>query len=210
MKTEVKTYLTEIPHKGKNLTFQYPSFRGPYGIVAEQIDKEGLRRPSSAEIASLVYDVIQNPNKKYESKILEILRNDFLWEFTGNLCLPKSGSEISNGIIIEQNPTIKDRELIMNKSSLIKRLNENDPKVKFVPFGFKTEEQTAIELGKNLYNIAKYGEEGAEKVAEFASKYKYNTKLWNFDIHREITIISTFISQKTNVYGQSGYCFGCF
>ncbi|MDD5132864.1 MAG: hypothetical protein PHD81_04010 [Candidatus Nanoarchaeia archaeon] len=208
MKTEVN--LTEISHKGKNLTFRYPSFRGPYGIVAEQIDEEGLRRPTSAEIASLVYDAIQNPNRKYESRILEILRNDFLWEFTGNLCLPKSGLEVSNGIIIEQNPTIKDRKLVMDRNSLIKRLSENDPKVKFVPFGFKTGEQTSIELEKNAYIIARYGESGAEKVAEFASKYEYNTKLWNFGIHREITIMSTFISQKNNVYGQSGYCFGYF
>jgi len=176
-----KSYLTEIPHEGGKLTFQYPAFKGYYGNVAEAIDKEGLKRPTSAETASLVYDAFKNPNGKYESEIIKILNDNWFWEFTGNLYLPKSNEEINNGVILETNPKIVNGKLIMDKNSLIKRLQENDSNVKFVPFGFKTGEQNLIELGKNPYIIARYGKEGAEKIAEVASKYKNQPYLYSFD-----------------------------
>ena len=182
MKAKIgKSYLAEIPHEGNEIAFQYPAFRGTYGNVAEQIDKEGLKRPTSPETASLIHYAFQNPKGQYESEIIDILRNNWLWEFTGNLYLPKSNEEINNGVILETNPTIEKGKLKMNKDSLIKRLQENDSLVKFVPFGYKTGEQTASELGKNPYIIARYGEEGAEKVAKIISKYKVNPYLYSFD-----------------------------
>ncbi len=176
-----KSYLAGIPHKGGSLTFQYPSFKGTYGSVAEQIDKEGLKRPSSPETASLVYDAWKNPKGEYESEIIKILKDAWLWEFTGNLYLPKSSEEVNNGVILEYNPTIENGKLVMDKSYLIKRLNENDSNVKFVPFGYKIGDQKPSELEKNPYIVARYGEEGAVKIAEVASKYRLNPYLWSFD-----------------------------
>ena len=182
MKAKIgKSYLTEVPHEGKEISFQYPVFRGRYGNVAEQIDKEGLNRPNSAETASLVYDAFQNPKGEYESKIIKILKDRLFWEFTGNFYLPKSNEEINNGVILETNPKIVNGRLDMNKESLIKRLQKNDSLVKFVSFGYKTGEQKEIELVKNPYIVARYGEEGAQKIAEIASKFKNNPKLWSFD-----------------------------
>jgi len=175
-----KSYLNKIPHEKGTLTFQYPSFKGTYGKVAELIDSEGLKRPTSPEIASLVYDAWKNPKGEGESEILKILKNNWFWEFTGNFYLPKSNEEVNNGVIIVYNPDIKNGVLSMDKSSLIKRLNENDSDVKFVPFGYKTETQTPNELEKNSYIIARYGEEGAEKIAEVSSKYKVNPYLFSF------------------------------
>jgi len=175
-----KSYLNKIPHEKGTLTFQYPSFKGTYGKVAELIDSEGLKRPTSPELASLVYDAWKNPKGEGESEILKILKNNWFWEFTGNFYLPKSNEEVNNGVIIVYNPDIKNGVLSMDKSSLIKRLNENDSDVKFVPFGYKTETQTPNELEKNSYIIARYGEEGAEKIAEVSSKYKVNPYLFSF------------------------------
>ena len=166
---EGKTSLT-ISHEGGELTFQYPAFSGTYGSVAEQIDKEGLKRPNSPETASLVYDAFQNKDGKYESEIIKILKENWFWEFTGNLYLPKSNEE-KNGVILEHNPKIENGKLIMDKNSLIKRLKENDSQVKFVPFGFKIDSQNSFEFQKNPYIQARYGKEGAEKIAEVASKY---------------------------------------
>ena len=176
-----KSYLTEIPHEGGKLTFQYPAFKGYYGDIAEAIDNEGLKRPNSPETASLVYDAFKNPEGKFESEILKIMNDTWFVEYTGNLYLPKSNEEVNNGVIIECNPKIENKKLVMNKSDLIKRLSENDSNVKFVPFGFKTGEQNLIELQKNPYIVARYGKEGAEKIAEVASKYKKNPYLWSFD-----------------------------
>lgn len=186
-----KTYLTDIPHGKGNLTFQYPAFKGTYGSVAEAIDKAGLKRPGSSETASLVYDAFQNPEGEYESEIRGILKNNWLWEFTGNLYLPKSEEEVNKGVIIVANPQIVSGKLAMSKDSLTERLRENDPLVKFVPFGYKTGEQTTLELLKNPYIIARYGEEGADKIAQIASNYKKNPKLWSFDsVNEEIARMS--------------------
>ena len=176
-----KSYLTEIPHEEGKLSFQHPAFKGTYGNVAEQIDKAGLKRPNSPETASLVYDAFQNKDGKYESEIIKILKENWFWEFTGNLYLPKSNEEINNGVILEHNPKIENGKLIMDKNSLIKRLKENDPLVKFVPFGYKIEKQSSLELSKNPYIVARYGEEGAEKIAEVASKYENKPHVWNFN-----------------------------
>ena len=181
MKTQIgKTYLT-VPHEGSELTFQHPAFKGTYGNVAKAISEENLQRPNSAETASLIYDAFQNPKGEYESGIIKILNDSWFWEFTGNLYLPKSSDEINNGVILENNPQIVNGKLSMDRKSLIKRLQENDSSVKFVPFGYKIGEQNLIELQKNPYIVARYGEEGAQKIAEISSKYKSKPKLWSFD-----------------------------
>ena len=175
---EGKTYLT-VPHEGGRLTFQHPPFAGTYGIVAEQIDSQELGRPTSSQISSLVQDTFQNPNGNYESQIIDILREHGLWEFTGNLYLPKGKGDFQNGVILEDNPQVRDRKLVMDTSKLIGKLEANDSSVRFVPFGYKTGEQTPKELGENPYIIARYGEEGAQKIAEVvASKFRFNPVLW--------------------------------
>src|SRR3989344_5864390 len=184
MKTIIeKLYLRKIPHEKGELSFQHPAFKGTYGNVAKAIDKVGLKRPNSFETASLVYNAFQNKDGKYESEIISILKNNWLWEFTGNFYLPKSNEEIKNGVILDldsQNLKFENGKLVMNKNSLIKRLKENDSNVKFVPFGFKTGTQTSLELSKNPYIVARYGEEGAEKIAKVADKYSTKPFLWSF------------------------------
>jgi hypothetical protein len=79
---------------------------------------------------------------------------------------------VNNGVILEHNPTIINRRLVMDRNSLIERLKEGDENVIFVPFGFKTGEQKPKELEKNPYVIARYGKEGASKIAEVSDEYK--------------------------------------
>ncbi len=193
MKVKVgETYLTGIPHEKGNLRFRYPSFKGNYGSIAKQIDEAGLKRAISAQTASLVYDVLQNPKGKHEAEILDILKNSWLIEFNGNLYLPKKeGEEVHNGVIIESNPTIENGKLVMNRKSLIERLNKNDSNVKFVPFGYDIKEQSTHRFIKNPYIVARYGEEGADKIAELASKYEENPCLWSFkSVDNEIARMS--------------------
>ena len=68
----------KVPHEGGELSFQYPSFKGTYGNVAEQIDKAGLKRPNSAETASLVYDAWKTPEEKYSSEIIQIFKRQLV------------------------------------------------------------------------------------------------------------------------------------
>ncbi len=180
MEIETNCIKMKVPHEGKKLSFQYPEFSGTYGSVANEIDKAGLKRPNSSETASLVYDAWKTPKEEYSQEIISILKNNWLWEFTGNLYLPKSNEEINNGVILETNPKIENGKLVMDKNSLIKRLKENDSNVKFVPFGYNTEGQNLFEFQKNPYIVARYGKEGSEKIAEVASKYKSNPYIWSF------------------------------
>lgn len=214
-----KSYLTEIPHERGKISFQYPAFKGKYGNVAEQIDDNGLKRPNSAETASLVYDAFQNSKGEYESEIIKILKDKWFWEFTGNLYLPKSNQEINNGVILETNPKITNGNLQMDKNSLIKRLHDNDSLVKFVPFGYKLGAQTELELVKNPYIVARYGKEGAEKIAEVADKYKKDPYLYSFNsVDKEITRMSALgddwsFGGRLDVYGywdggDGGHAFG--
>lgn len=183
--------MRNVPHKGELINFEYPVVSGTYDAVARAIDKKELNRPTSAQTASLVYDAFQNKDGKYESEIIQILKDAWFWEFTGNLYLPKSKDEYNNGVIIEDNPTISGGKLVMNKNDLVKRLNDGDSNVRFVPFGFKVEDQTIKELEKNPYIIARYGEEGAEKIAKIASEYKGSPYLWSFDsVNEETTKMS--------------------
>ena len=196
-----KSYLTKIPHEGREISFQHPSFRGTYGDVAEQIDKENLKRPTSSETASLVYDAFQNPDGKYESEIIQILKSRWFWEFTGNLYIPKSNEEINNGVIIVSNPEISEGKLNLDKSNLVKRLQEGDASLKFVPFRFKIGEQTTSDLEKNPYIIARYGKEGAQKIAKVASRYKKNSYLWSFNSVEEE---KTRMSALDSIWGLGG------
>ena len=68
----------------------------------------------------------------------------------------------------------------MNKNDLIKRLKENDSLVKFVPFGYKTGIQNLFEFQKILILLPDMEKEGAEKIAEVASKYKNQPYIWSF------------------------------
>lgn len=179
---EVKTgeiLLDKIPHEGKEIKFLYPPYRGTYGEVSEAIDKAGLKKSSSGELASLIDDIWKNSRGEYESKILDNLMGGWLWEYTGNLHLLKSNEEINGGVIIECNPKIIEGKLSMDKNSLIQRLKENDPLVKFVPFGYKTGIMNFRELLFNPYIIARYGNEGAEKITRISSKYKNNPVLYS-------------------------------
>ena len=96
-----KNYIKmKVPHEGGKLSFQHPAFKGTYGNVAEQIDKEGLKRPNSSETASLVYDAWKNKDEKDLQEIIKILKDNWFWEFTGNLYLPKSNEEINNEFLL--------------------------------------------------------------------------------------------------------------
>ncbi len=77
-------------------------------------------------------------------------------------------------------------------------MQENDSNVKFVPFGFKTGKQSIKELEENSYIIARYGKEGAEKIAEIASNYKNQSYIHSFDSVNEEKIKMSILGEGWN------------
>jgi hypothetical protein len=199
MEVKGEIWLEKIPHEGKEIRVLYPPFRGNYGEVSEAIGKAGLTKLSSGEIASLVEDAWKNSRGEYEVRILDTMMGGWLWEYTGNLYLPKSNEEVNNGVIIEYNPKIIEGKLSIDKNSLVERLKGNDPLVKFVPFGYKVGGMNFRELLCNPYIIERYGKEGAEKIVRVSSGYKNNPALLSFDsVDEEKTRMSGLDNARDN------------
>ena len=169
---EGRTNLT-VQHEGDDLTFVYPANEGTYASVQDQIQKAGLQAPTMAQTASLVHDAF-NSDDKYSQGIKKIMKDAWLWGFTGNLYVP------NKGVYVQDNPEVRNGAVVMDESELVSKLEKEDPSVRFVPFGYKTEGMSALELAKNPYIIALAGEEGADKLAQVADKHKKRSYLWRF------------------------------
>lgn len=178
-----------VPHLGKKLTFSSSAMQGTYFQAAEQLEKASLLQPILAETSSLVYSAWQDPDNSYSKDIIQKLKNNLLWGFTG---IRYSDRYSKEGVFFEDNPKIKKESIYMsiymNTKELERRLKEGDPRVRHVKYGYKTEEQLPSELERNPFIQALAGKEGAEKLAEVASKYKNNPYLWAFENVNEDTI----------------------
>jgi hypothetical protein len=169
---EGRTELT-VEHEGKDLTFVHPANKGTYASVQGQIQEAGLEAPTMAQTASLVQDAF-NSEDKYSQGIKKIMKDNWLWGFTGNLYVP------NKGVYVQDNPEVRNGMPFMDESELVEKLEAEDPSVRFVPFGYKTENMSALDLAKNEYIIALAGEEGADKLAQVADKHKRQPYLWSF------------------------------
>jgi len=168
----------------KNLTFLHTTY-GPdtYSIIKTQIREDKLSVPTMAETASLVYSAF-NLNNKFSHEIIDVMEHKWLWTFTGTLFTPK-------GAYIQDDPEIRKEMPYMEESDLINRLENNDPAVRFVPFGYKTKEMSSYDFAKNKYVIGLAGEEGAEKLAEVADKYNDWPYLWCYkSVSKSVTKVS--------------------
>ena len=177
---EGRTKLT-TSHNGKDITFLHPVY-GPnnYTNVGLQIAQNSLIRPTMAQTISLVHAAF-NSGDKYRDEIKSIMESGWLWAFTGSLYIP------NKGVYTEDVPRRRNNMPLMKEHELIRRLEKNDPSVRFVPFGFKVGEMSLRELADNGYVKALAGEESAEKLAEVASKFRGNPILFSLDNTKEPT-----------------------
>ena len=212
-----------VEHKGEDLTFVYP-FVGPstYLDCLSQLRERNLRGPTLGETVSLLYAAF-NSSDKYSEEIKRIMKNNRFFGFTGSLYLPRGEGDYSNGVIILDNPEIINGRVSMDKKSLVEKLELSDSSVRFIPFGYKTGEQTGGELSKNSFILGLVGQEGAEKLAAISDKHSRGLYVWSFkQVNDELTRVSTLGSLRSLDYGRlvvggdcwsvsgsnSGYSFG--
>ena len=174
-KARVEEGITRIyvPFKNIEIVFAYPFF-GPknYQNVRSQTKEANLSLPTSEETAYLVNTAyLDNEAKNILpfKEVRDIIRNRWLWEFTRNLWTPE-------GVYLYDDIDGKKDE-----KYLISRLESGDNSVRFVSKGFKLGQQTSIELGKNSYIVARYGEEGAERIAKVAEKFRKHPYLYGLE-----------------------------
>ncbi len=198
----------EVPHQGRNLSFALK----PYGWINQRdscdnyfniegrIKSGRLRVPTFAETVSLVYASLNfNGECHNEAARLAINPVFWLWASTANLYSREEG------VYVQDNPRIEESELIMNRETLLKKLEQKDSSVRFVPFGFKERELTPRELEKHPLIVALAGEEGAEKLSQIARNKYFTGKPWltSFELSynsyshiKEIKRFSTFYYHK--------------
>ncbi len=176
-------------HEGNDLTFIYP-VHGPntYANVQSSIESAGLATPTMAETASLVHSAF-NSDDKYRKEIKQLMKDRWLWAFTGTLYVPNKGA------YVQDYPEIRKGIPLMDESDLVKKLEANDPNVRFVPFGFAINEMSAIQLAQNPYLIAIAGKEGAQKIAEVADKHRNKPFLYSFkSVDQPLIRVSALVS----------------
>ena len=211
-----------VPWRQGNIVFIHPYVQGTISECGKQIQKQENLQPNSNQTASLVYDSWQNPTGKYESQVIDILKESWMWEFTGNLYLKKGKGDYQNGVILWENLEFDDNGRIKaDKQNLMKRLEQNDETVRFVPFGFKTGELKFNEILTHPYMIARYGREGAEKIAKVAKDHYNENKnkpyIWSFKSADNNFIMASALRKdncRLNIYGYNngdgygGYAWG--
>ena len=179
-----RTELDALHRDGKR-TFIYPPYKACSSVeVAQAVHKEKLDFPLMDENVSLVYGAWQNPNEKYSAEVIETLKNSFVLATNGLFYLPKKeGDEVHDGVLIDDNFDVRnlrilreDRErLLVYKSSLMTKLNANDPRVRFVPFGYPTGKVDNLSNHSLVVGLA--GEDGSVKLDEVANIYKEKYRL---------------------------------
>ncbi len=159
----------DFPHKGKILTAVHP-FYGPANslnllrrIRGSSENPTGYREPTTSELVSFVHEYFSG-NEPQAREVNQIMKDRYFRGFTGILYLPKE--RIAHFI---DNPEF-DENSVVDRGGLLKRLAESRAQVSFEhlrqgPVSWK-------EVGKHPYFVAwAGGEEGAEKLAELASKH---------------------------------------
>ena len=157
----------DFQHQGKVLTAVHP-FYGPASSkkLQEFIRKDGLKEPTSAELASFVHEYFHG-NEPQAHEVNRIMIERFFRGFTGILYLPKD--RVAHFI---DHPEF-GIDSIVDKDNLLKRLSESRARVSFEHLkNLKKEPVKWNNVAKHPYFIAWAGsEEGAEKLAELASRH---------------------------------------
>jgi len=204
---------TLLKPRGTNLTFAHPSYRpNTYAEVKQAIEQDNLRTPTMAETASLVHAAF-NSDDIYSQEIKGLMKNKWMWAFTGILYTPELG-------YVEDDPRTRDGMPYMDESDLIKKLEAGDPSVRTFNYGYKIKEMSPIDLAKNEFVQVLAGKEGAEKLAEVAGKYKTQPYLYGYEsVSQPETRVSALDSCRDfdhwlrvngyiHGYSRYGYAFG--
>ena len=136
---------------------------------------QGFRMPTMPELVQLVYASLENQDYKTAKEVVSTLRNYWLAGDTGILYT-------KNGMYVQDKPKIENGRVSMNEKSLERKLGKheekgvvfsNDKSIRFTPYNYKRESQSALELSQNTGVIALTGsEENADKTAKASEHYK--------------------------------------
>jgi len=168
-----------------------------YGLRKANYGK-GFRMPIMPELVQLVYASLENKNYDTAKNVIKTLRDHWITGDTGILY-------VHEGMFVQDNPNLENRRISMNQKTLERKLGKHEEKgvafsddktIRFVPYGFKRESQSALELSKNPGVIVLVGgEENAEKLARASEHYKLKPYFWALEnVDSPITRVAVLVS----------------
>jgi len=174
-----------VPYNNGELVYVHPRV-GPntYIGVGSEILKQGLLVPTGDYTAPLVHAVYcdeeDTSEPEFES-VREIMKNRWLWVFNRNCWTDK-------GVYVSQDLEAKGLSAPLDVRELEKSLKggrefngirfSEDGRVRFAPKElYVLGNHTPDSLSKDGFIIASFGKDGAEKIAEVSSKFKYNNPM---------------------------------
>src|SRR3989344_9433318 len=188
----------DVPHLGKKLTFVLPLIGPNYHETAmDKIDSQGLYRPTTAQVLSLVDLALQNKEEPYCTEILKRFKEDYLWTATESL-------SFENGVLVYDD--IKGK-MPQTSKGLLELVNKKDERVRLVHPGFETGCMPISKFLKNPYVIAQIGEnmmETAERIANAFNKkeaFVYGLDKSDSDVKRLTAVISDWYDSRLNLGG---------
>jgi len=210
----------DFPHKGKTLTAVHP-FYGPAKslnllsqIRGSPENPTGYVEPTAPELISFVHKYF-NGDEPQAKEVNQIMKRRSFGGFTGILYMPKE--KIAHFIDYPK----FDEESVVDRDNLLKRLDESRAQV---PFKYIKESSINWrKVAKHPYFVAwGGGEEGAEKLAELASKHpSQEAYIWVPDaldlkesIARVARLYSSYEGHWLSVYSdtdgdyEDGHAFG--
>ncbi len=178
----------QFPHQEELITAAYPFF-GPANskTLIDQIKREEYIEPTFSELISFVHHYFNGKGLQAE-KIVEIMNTKYFVGFTGVLYLPQK-----NEVFFVERPAF-DRGSAVDADNLLTRLRLNETRAKVSVENVQTGSVSWKEIAKNPYFIAvSGGVEGAEKLAELASKHS------DKKCHIFVPEISNFTSPQARI-----------
>ena len=178
----------EFPHQGKKLTAIYPFF-GPADskTLLSIIKLDKFSEPTFPELVSFVHHYFNGKGLQAE-EITEIMNTKYFVGFTGILYLSQEKE-----VFFMDRPKF-DRGSLVDADNLVTRIRLNQFRTKVSLDNIETGTLPWNKIAKNPFFIAvSGGEEGAEKLAELASKHQTKNG------HIFVPKISNFMSPQARI-----------
>jgi len=159
----------DFQHEGKTLTAVHP-FYGPANSRTLQnlIRKDGYVESTAPELISFVHEYFDGSEPKAQ-EVNQIMRDRYFRGFTGILYVPEKDA-FGKGLAHFIDYPEFDEKSVVDRDNLLKRLDESHAQIPFEHF--KDGPVDWRKVAKHPYFVAwAGGEEGAEKLAELASKH---------------------------------------
>ncbi|MFO7923184.1 MAG: hypothetical protein R6U58_05790 [Bacteroidales bacterium] len=207
----------EFPHKGETLTAIYPFF-GPANLKSLQaeIRRKNFSEPTFPELTSFVHHYF-NGKDSQAKEVDEIMYTKYFAAFTEILYLPRK-----NEVCFLDHPDLEGGSFV-DAEYLLSRLRLNEVRTRVSLENVETGSVPWNRMAKNpLFIAVSGGEEGAEKLAELASKHSdkkghiFVPKMSNFSSPQaRIPLLYSYdkgrsltVTLNGSGYGINSYTFG--